>query len=292
MRIPGLRGLSLRTLAARTAREFLRDDMATYAAALAYHLLFAVFPFLLFLLSLLSFFNVEALFAGLLAQAERALPAQALAQVQSVIAEVSGKRGGLLSLGALFSVWFASLGMRSVMNALNKAYDLEEGRPWWKRYGLSLFYTIAFALLVVLATTLMLVGPALVASWAERIGLGEEVLLAWRWLRIPAAMLLAMLAAALVYHFAPNLEQRFRMTTPGSVVAVLLWVLVSWGFRLYVANFGRYSIIYGSVGAVIVLLLYFFLSALVLLLGGEINAIVQRHSPRGEHPRERPEPSP
>ena len=280
MRIPGLRGLTVRELAKRTISEFLADDLLTYAAALSYHLFFALFPFLIFLLALLSFLDLSSLFDPLLEQARRALPQEAYQQVYDVIQEVQGQgQGGLLSFGILASVWFASIGIRSTMNALNRAYDIEEGRSRVERYGLSILYTVGFAVLVVVATFLMVVGPQMAAWLAGRIGVAEvEAVISW--LRIPFALVLAAAAISLIYYFAPNLNQRYRLITPGSIFAVLAWALASIGFQFYVSSFGRYSVTYGSVGAVIVLLLYFFLSSVVMLLGGEINAIIEKHAPR------------
>jgi membrane protein len=285
MEIPGLRGVKVRTLLKSTLDEFLSDDMLTYAAAMAYHLFFALFPFVLFLLALLSFLDLTTLFESMLAQARRALPNEAYREVERVIAEVEGqRRGGLLSFGLVVSVWTASIGMRSAMNALNQAYDIPEGRSRLKRYSFSIVYTLGFTLLVILATALLVFGPLLTASLAARIGLGGVVITLWTWLRLPVALLLAMVAVSLVYYFAPNLKERFRVVTPGSVIAVLLWALMSVLFQFYVSNFGRYSVTYGSVGAVIILLLYFFLSSSLLLLGGEINAVIRSHAPRPDDP--------
>lgn len=276
MRIPGLGGVNIRAVASSTVREFLEDDMPTYAAALAYHTFFAIFPFLIFLLAGLSFLHLESLFGWLVERAEQALPEPALRRVVQVLGEVRERRhGGLLSFGIVTSIWIASAGMRSTMGALNEAYDLEEDRPRVERYLLSIGYTAAFAALIAAATGLMVVGPQIAAWLSGLVGLDQVVLRVWEWLRIPTAMLLIMVAVSLVYYFAPNLEQRFQIVTPGSVLAVLLWAATAWAFSFYVSRFARYSITYGSVGAVIVLLLYFYLSASILLLGAELNAEIR-----------------
>lgn len=277
------------TVLKRSFLDFLEDDMLTYAAALSYHLLIALFPFLIFLLALLSFLNLSGLFETLLAQAQQALPREAFQQVRDVLAEVVDQRqGGLLSFGIVASIWFASIGMRSIMNALNRAYDLPEGRSRLERYSLSVGYTVGFAVLVVAATALMVVGPQAAAWVAGRLGMDSVVVEVWRWTRIPVALLLAMVAVSLVYYFAPNIDRPFRVITPGSVIAVLLWVVVTVLFQLYVQNFGRYSVTYGSIGAVIVLLLYLFLSGTVLLFGGEINSVIEQSAPRPDDSRSGP----
>ena len=281
MQVPGLRGVRVRDLFTRALKDFLRDDMPTYAAALAFHLFLALFPFLLFLLALLSFLDLTALFDAMLAQARQAMPNEAMEQVESVVGEISGeRRGDLLSIGILGSIWIASTGMRAAMTALNQAYDVEEDRSFVKRYGMSLLYTLAFTVLVVVATAMMVMGPQVAAWAADHLGLETMVLEVWRWLRFPVALVIAMTAVSLVYYFAPNVVQRFQFATVGSVFAVLLWAIASVGFQLYVANFGRYSVTYGSIGAIIVLLLYIFISGMILLFGGELNAELERSAPR------------
>lgn len=295
MRIAGLRGVAPRRVAAHTWREFQRDDMWTFAAALAYHTLFALFPFLLFLVAAFSFLDAPGLFEWLLAQSRRFLPHDAQATVAQVVAEVRGQReGGLLSLGILGAVWIASGGVRSTMHAMNVAYDVPEGRRWWKRYAVSVAYTLALAVLVMLATALVVLGPRATVWGLERLGAGRSMTDALSWMRFPLALLLAWCAVVLVYFAAPNVRQRLPLVLPGAVVAVLLWTIVSFGFRLYVANFSRFSVTYGSIGAVVMLLAYFYLSSLVLLLGAEVNAAIQRLAPDlpDAEPAEPPEPEP
>lgn len=279
MKTPRLRGLTLAHVAKHTWRSFDDDDMWTFAAALAYHMLFALFPFLLFLVSAFSFLDAPGLFDGLLGQSERFLPPEAHATVAEVVGEVRGQREGeLLSVGILGAVWIASGGVRSTMHALNVAYDVPEGRRWWKRYLVSVVYTLALALLVMLATMLMVLGPRATGWLLGRVGAGEPVLDALVWLRLPAALLLAWGAIVLVYRAAPNVRQRLPRVLPGALTAVLLWAAVSLGFRWYVAHFGRFGVTYGSIGAVVMLLAYFYLSSLVLLLGAEMNAVIQHHA--------------
>lgn len=285
MKVPGLRGLPLGQVAKHTWREFNGDDMWTFAAALAYHTLFALFPFLLFLVAAFSFLDAPGLFDWLLAEAERFLPGEAQSAVVEVVVEVRGQReGGLLSLGILGAVWIASGGVRSTMHALNVAYEVAEGRRWWKRYLVSVAYTLALAVLVMLSTALMVLGPRATAWVVDRLGAGDGVLDALGALRVPLALVLAWGAVTLVYYAAPNVRQRLVLVLPGSVLAVLLWTAVSFGFRMYVAHFGRFGVTYGSIGAVVMLLTYLYLSSLVLLLGAEVNAVIQHHAPGTPRP--------
>ncbi len=275
MQIPGLSGLAPLPLGKRAVKEFLDDDMTTYAAALAYHSLFALFPFLIFLLGLLSVLHVPDFFTWLLQQARTAFPADAYQRITEAVTQVQAQsRGGLLSVGILTALWAASSGMRALMNALNTAYDVEETRPTWQRYLFSLLYTVGLAILLIAASGLMLVGPQAIEWLADQAGLGGAFVAVWTWLRWPVAVLLLMLTAAIIYYVAPNVEQPFTFITPGAVLAVVVWIIASLGFSLYVANFANYSATYGSLGGVIVLLFYFFISAAVLLLGAEINSEV------------------
>lgn len=275
MQIPGLGGLKPLPLGKRAVQEFLDDDMPTYAAALAYHALFALFPFLIFLLGLLSVLNIPEFFTWVLDQARTAMPRDAFQRVEEVVTQVqSQSRGGLLSFGILTALWAASSGMRALMNALNTAYDVEESRPTWQRYLFSILFTLGLAVLLIAATALMLVGPQAMEWLADQAGLGGAFVAVWTWLRWPVAMLLLMLTAAVVYYVAPNVDQPFRFITPGAALTVLIWIIASLSFSLYVANFANYSASYGTLGGVIVLLFYFFISGSVLLLGAEINAEV------------------
>ncbi len=283
MQIPGLAGIGPGELGKRSVKEFLADDMTTYAAALAYHVLFALFPFVIFLVALLGFLRIPQFFEWLVSQAQTALPPQAAEQVVQVIRQIEGQaQGGLLSFGIITAIWAASAGVRSLMNALNAAYDVEESRPSWKRYLLSILYTIGLAVMLIVAAGLMLIGPQ-VAEWiAEQVGLGNLFLTLWTWLRWPVAVILLMLAVAVIYYAAPNVDQPFRFITPGAVLAVIVWIIASLGFSYYVSNFGSYNATYGSLGAVVVLLFYFFISSAVLLLGAEVNSEV--HHARQEEP--------
>jgi membrane protein len=270
-----------------TVKEFLDDEMPTYAAALAYQGLFSLFPFLLFLIALLGFLHLPEFFDWLREQAAYVLPGQALEQVNPIIDQLQQRQGGLLSVGIVVALWSSSAAVRSLMNALNAAYDVREARPVWKRVPLSLLYTLGLAVMLMLVTALMILGPQVMGWIAERIGLQDYVVVLWSLLRWPVMVLLMMMAVAVIYYATPNVKQKFRFITPGSVLAVVAWVAASLAFGFYVKNFADYNAMYGSVGAIIVLLLYFYISAAVLLLGAELNAVIEHHLPHGKNPGER-----
>ncbi len=161
------------------------------------------------------------------------------------------------------------------MNALNTAHDVEESRPLWKLYLLSIGFTVGLAILLVTAVGLMALGPQAIEWVADQAGLGSLFVTIWTWLRIPVAAVLLALMAALIYYVAPNIDASFQFITPGAVIAVVVWLLASGGFAIYATNFGNYSATYGSLGGIVIALFYFYISAAVLLLGAEINAEVQ-----------------
>lgn len=287
MTLPGLRGLQLFEVLKRAAAEFSRDSMTIYASALAYRALFSLFPFLIFLVALLGFLQLTQLFDWLREQASLLVPGEGLQVVDRVLGEVQSPSGGLLSLGILLALYSASVGVATAMEALNVAYDVPERRSALKRYALALVYTVGIAALVILAAGLMVVGPG-IAEWiAARLGLQEVVVTLWTWLRWPVAVLLLMIAASLVYYAGPNARIPYRLVTPGAVLAVLVWIAASVGFGYYVRTIGGYNATYGSLGAVVILLFYFFLSGAVFLFGAEINAVVAREAAK---PRTRDEP--
>lgn len=266
----------------RTAKGFSEHDLSTYAAALAYRALFSIFPFILFLLALLGFLHLPNFFDWLRDQADLLLPPVAMEQVGPVIDQLQDSQSGLMSFGILLALWTASIGVRSLMNAMNRVYEVEERRAGWKLVLLSIAYTVGLAVMLLLAAGFMTLGPQIMSWLASQIGMEQMLVTLWTWIRWPLAILLMMLAVALIYYATPDVEQDFRFITPGSVVAVIVWLAASIGFGIYVQNFGNYNATYGSIGAIIVLLLYFYISAAVLLLGAQLNATIEHASVEGK----------
>lgn len=278
--ISGFEGLSPLGVTKQAVKEFMADDMNTHAAALTYRILLAIFPFLIFILTLLGAFNMEQFFDALLNEARDHLSPELYTQFENILIQVeSGANGGLLSFGLLLAIWSAAGGVRSVIHAFNVAYDVEEARSLWKKYLVSILFTIGLAAIFLAALALMFLGPQTIGWLADQIGLGSVFVNAWTWLRIPVAIMLMILAVALMYYFFPNVDQPFRIATPGSVIAVLGWVVVTLGFSFYISNFGNYNATYGSLAGVIILLLYFYISAAVLLFGAEVNAVIFKSDP-------------
>lgn len=282
MALLDLRGVGGFELLKRTVKAFSENDMTTYASALAYRAIFSLFPFLLFLIAMLGVLDLQEFFAWLREQVSLVLPPDALELVNPVIDQMQHQESGLLSVGILVALWSASIGVRSLMNAMNKAYGVEEGRPAWKLMLLSVLYTIGLAVILLLMAGLMIVGPQVIEWLASQVGLKDIVVILWTWLRWPVVVFLMMLVVAVLYYVTPDVEQEFRFITPGSVLAVIVWIAASMGFGLYVSNFGNYDATYGSIGAVIVLLLFFYISAAVLLFGAEMNAVIEHASQEGK----------
>lgn len=274
MKIPGLKGVGLGTVLLSAGKNFVRNDMATYASALAYQLLFSLFPFFIFLIALIGTLHLPDFMAWLREQAAMLLPQQAMAPLNQVLDQLQQPPGGLMSAGAIIALWTASAGVRATMNAFNVAYGIRETRPPWLLYPLSVLYTLAVAALLIASAALLLIGPTAIAWLEAQIGFGQALVTLWTWLRWPLAVILLILCAGLVYYSAPAAQPRFPFVTPGAVVAVLTWLLASLGFDYYVHNFADYNATYGSMGSAVLLLLYFFISAAVLLYGAEINAYV------------------
>ncbi|HYD95935.1 MAG TPA: YihY/virulence factor BrkB family protein [Noviherbaspirillum sp.] len=278
----GLHGMKPFKLVKDAVKDFLDDDMTTYASALAYQVFFSLFPFIIFLIALLGFLNMSSFFDWVRQHAELMLPPAAAEPVNKVISDLQQQKGGLMSIGVIIALWSASSAVRATMNALNVAYDVKEGRPAWKLYPLSIVYTIGIAAMLVAAGLLLTVGPQAMEWLANQVGFGQFFVTLWAWLRWPVAFLLLTLAVAVIYYVAPDVEQDFSFITPGALLAVIVWIAASLGFNYYVSNFADYNATYGSIGAIIILLLYFFISAAVLLFGAEINAVIEHYSPEGK----------
>lgn len=279
-----LGGLSVVEAGKRVGKQISEDEITGYAAQLAYYFLFAIFPFFLFLTALLGYVPIPDLMDRIMALLASVLPAQALSLVEGTLADIIGKqRGGLLSFGILVALWTASNAIASIMVALNRAYGVPEARPYWKARLVAILLTIGLALFLLVSMLLLIFGPQL-GNWiAQWVGLGGAFTVLWNVLRWPVILFLVIFSVALVYYFAPNVQQSWKWITPGSVTAVIGWLLASLGFSYYVNNFGDYNATYGSIGAVIVLLTWMYLTAFFLLVGGEINSVIEDASTRGKN---------
>jgi membrane protein len=269
-------GLTPITLARRVWTEMTDDDVTGRAAELSYYFLLALFPLLLFLISTLAFFAGPGseLRQSLFDYVTRAMPPTAADLVGKAVNEANqAAGGGKVAFGILAALWAASNGMGAISKTLNIAFDVEETRPWWKQRAVAIGLTLALSVLIVSALALVLFGGRIGESVAGLAGLGDAFALAWKIVQWPVVFAFMFVAFALIYYFAPNLEDpQWYWISPGAAVALVLWLASSLVFRLYLQFFNSYSATYGSLGAVIILMLWFYLSGLAILIGGEFNS--------------------
>jgi membrane protein len=281
MVLPG-KGMSWKEFFKALKNEWTRDKVSDTAGALTFFGVLALFPFLLFLVSLASVIIDPAQAETLIQQLSKVAPREVVSILGDRIHALAENNSvGLLTVGGLGAVWAASGGVVALMSALNTTYGVTESRPFWKVRGIALLTTLGAAIVSIIAAALAVAAPAV----ADKLGEPFSTLIVW--LRLPFAGLLMMCVWAVLYYVLPDVKQNFKFITPGSVVGVIIWVLASWGFSMYVANFGTYDVNYGAIGGVIVFLLWMWITSQVILLGAEINAILEHRSPEGKSPGEK-----
>ena len=279
-----IRGWRWKTFGKHLWTKVNTDDVLNRAAILSFYFLLALFPLLLFLIALLGSFadTGTELRHNLLTYLRAIVPVSASDLINTTVDEISQKSsGGKLSFGLVTSLWFASSGMGAIIEGLNIAYDVKETRAWWKRTLLAIVLTIALAVLTITALALMFYGSRIAEGIANHYGFGAAFAAVWAVLRWLFVLVFVFLAFQLIYYFAPDLhEQQLRWLTPGAAVGVILWLLVSFLFGSYLNFYNTYSVVYGSLGAVIILLLWFYLTGVTILIGGEVNAIIEQAAAR------------
>jgi membrane protein len=252
-------------------REAMRDRITGEAAKAAYYFFLSLFPLILALFALTGILGGTAAFEWIMGYLERALPGEAANYLEQFVREVTGEsRPGILSFSILFTLWSASNIFAALAEGLNRMYDLEEGRPWWKRRLISLAALVLGSVLLIGGSVALLAGPELLSF------LGLEPAL--EVLRLPLAIVMLVLLMWLVYFLLPDrdMTDAARPTLIGALVGTGLWLAATLGFRVYVSQFGHYDQTYGVVGGIIVLLLWLYLTALAILFGGEVAATLQQ----------------
>jgi membrane protein len=265
-------------LARRLFRGVVEGELFTRAAALSYYSIFALFPMLLALLAIVGMFaQATDLHGNLGRRIGQLMPPSALALVEKTIHEISVHSSGWkLALGVLLALWSGSGGMSCVMDALDRAYRVRETRPFWKRQVIAIGLTAQVSALTFASLVIVLAGETLASFVGERTGLSRTTIAVWNVVQWPIALFFVLFALALIYCFGPARSRRWRWLTPGSAVAVIVWVIASSLFRLYLRFFSTYGRSYGSLGAVMVLLLWLYITGLAILLGGQINSEIER----------------
>jgi membrane protein len=274
-----LGGLGWRELAKRVWSEVQQDNVFGRAAELSYYFLLALFPFLIFLTSIIGIVlgsgtgTRHALFQYL----ARIMPPSAFQLIDNTMYEVSeSSGGGKISFGILAALWAASNGLGAITESLNTAYDLKETRPWWKQRLTSIGLTVALSILIIGALILVVAGGHIAEWLAAHYGLGPVFPTGWKIIQWPVVVACMTFAFALIYYLAPDFrEQSWQWLTPGAVIGVVLWLLVSLGFRVYLHYFNSYNATYGSLGAVIILMLWLYFTGAAVLIGGEVNSEIE-----------------
>jgi membrane protein len=281
-----LGGLTPLQLVKRVYHEIDDDEVLTRSAALAYYFVSALFPMIFFLMAMLGLFaQSHDLQSSLLNYTARFMPADAYRLIQKTLQEVANSSTGFkLAFGLVLALWSGAGGVVSIMDALNRCYHVKDTRPFWKQRLIALGLTVAIAALTIMALTIVLYGGDIADFVGSHLGLSNLTLIAWHILQWPVALFFVVMSFALLYYWGPDAKQKWQWITPGSVVGVLTWIGASLLFRVYLHFFNSYSKTYGSLGAVIVLLLWLYISGLAIMIGGEINSEIENAAAKRGHP--------
>jgi membrane protein len=280
MRVPApSRELTWRRTALKIWNKLAEHDVFGRAAQLAYYWLFSIFPLLIFLTTLLAFLPMRRNLDQWIGAFSAVLPPEAYSLLNNTFQQIANQqRGGLLSFSILLTLWSSSSGMEAIITALNKAYDTAPARTWWKVRLLAIALTLGLAVFIISALALIFFGESIGAQMATYFGLSSTFETVWAVAQLPIIIILTLLGVELIYYFAPNIGRggngkRWEWFTPGAVFAVVLWLLISFGFRFYVSRFGHFDATYGALGGVMALMLWLYLTGLAILIGGEINSV-------------------
>ena len=293
-----LGGLRWIELAKRVWGEINQDDIWGRAAQLAYYFLLALFPLLIFLTASLGLLlgSGEGVRESMFNYLSQVMPGSAFELVNTTMTEITNaSTTGKLSFGLLAALWAASNGMGAITQALNVSYDLKESRPWWKQRLVAILLTIALSVLVIAALLLILWGGRFADFVAAHYQLGAFFPTAWKIIQWPLVFAFMVTSFALIYYFAPDVkDQNWKWLTPGAAIGVVLWLLVSFGFKIYLHYFNSYNATYGSLGAVIILMLWLYFTGTSILIGSEINSEIENAAAEAGGPdaKERGEKSP
>ncbi|MGO1060726.1 YihY/virulence factor BrkB family protein [Planococcus sp. FY231025] len=255
--------------------EIKKDSATTLAAAQAYYYLLAIVPLLILLLSILPYLQIDPQravdFIGTILPGEVASTFE-----ETIVSVVTTPSGGLLTFGILGTLWSASNAMSAFIEATNQAYDVEETRSFFVKKGMAIVLTLFMLVAVIVALVLPIFGGAIIDTISSFLNLPQQTEIIFQVLRWVISIAVMSIVLAFLYKFAPNKSFPFKEVIIGALIATVLWQLVSLGFSFYVANFGSYSATYGSLGGLIVLMLWFFLTGLILVIGAEINAVLHK----------------
>ncbi|HET9304803.1 MAG TPA: YihY/virulence factor BrkB family protein [Candidatus Sulfotelmatobacter sp.] len=282
----------IKTALTRTYADVLRNHTLQMAAALSYYFVLSLFPSLIFLSAVVAYLPVPNLFEQALGMMARFLPADSMGLVRRVLADViTPNRGAFLSFGILGTLWTASGGFSAAIEALNIAYDVQDDRPFWKTRPLAIFLALITGFLLLLALSVMIVGPRFGQWLAIRVHLSSVFVFLWPYIHWSIAIGFTVLAVEALYFLAPNVKQRFLATLPGAVLAVGCWLALSYLLGMYFRHFANFNKTYGTLGAAIALMTWLYWTGFAMLLGAELNAELAKISKEGKI-QEKHEPPP
>jgi membrane protein len=271
-------GLTPLSLGKQVGKSVSEDDLSGQSAELAYYFFLALFPLLIFLVSVLGYFASAGsqIRGDLMANLSRAVPPSAGELVQKTLNEVIKSRGsGKVIIGLLAALWSASAGMTAVIDTLNRAYHVKETRSYIRQKLTSIALTIGTAALVLIAVVLVLYGGKLADVVAAHVGLGMALVYLWKIVQWPVLLVAMLVAFAIVYYFGPNLEKpHWTWVSPGAAAGLVIWLAASFILRVYLHFFNSYSATYGSLAGVAILMLWLYVSGFAVLLGGEVNSAI------------------
>ena len=249
------------------------DDITALAAQLTYYLLLSFFPFLLLLLSILGYSDLKS--TDVLVYLSKVVPKGAFDLIYNTVISVFDKTSGnLVSLSIIGVIWTGSSGFRAIIKGLNKAYDEKETRPYWKTLAISILFMLGLVMVIIGAVALVVFGQMIGGIIVSRLHVSSKFLLNWDIIRYVVTLIGMVFILASLYHFTPCRRLTWREVMPGATFSTLGWLLSSLAFAYYVNNFNNYSSVYGGIGAVIVLMLWLYITSIIILLGGELNAML------------------
>lgn len=256
--------------------RFSYDNTTGMAAQLAYYFLLAVFPLLIFLLSIVPLFRIDT--EMITSFINDYAPSEISGLLEGIITDVlSNSGGGILSIGLILTLWSASNGMTALMNAFNVAYDIEDSRSFIHTKLLSVFFTIILSLSVILTFVLIVFGGQIGNLMFGIIGLDSQFEFLWNLVRSILPVLLVFVVFLIMYITAPNIKLKLKSVISGTLFTTIAFLVASWAFSFYISNFGNYSATYGSIAGVIILIFWLYITGVIIILGAQINSIVHKN---------------
>lgn len=287
-----MRAVRIKSALARTYEDVLRNHTMQMAAALAYYFVLSLFPALIFLSAVVAYLPVPDLFGQALGVMARVLPPDSMGLVRRVLSDViTPNKGTFLSLGILGTLWAASGGFSAAIEALNIAYEVGDDRPFWKTRPLAVGLAFMTGALLLVALSVMLVGPKFGEWVASRVHLANLFVLLWPYIHWSIAIGFTIVAVEALYYLAPNVKQRFLATLPGAILAVGCWIALSYLLGIYFRHFTNFNKTYGTLGAAIALMVWLYWTGFAMLVGAELNCELAKISSEGRI-EEKHEPPP